>query len=221
MLYLDRSAIILASGSSSKFDCDKGSLELNGKPLINYVVNAVKDLAEEIIVVTSSQEQADTYAKLASSEVRFAVDVCASKGYLSGALTGFESANGEYSALLPFDSPFVSQEVLSLLFDCAVGKAATIPRYTDQEIEPLHAVYHTKEALKAGKEALAENLDLEAMVEKLRGVRYMSTMVIEQLDPDLKTFFTVKTSLDLKKATVMFKPRKTSKTKENTKGKWH
>jgi molybdopterin-guanine dinucleotide biosynthesis protein A len=221
MLCLDRSAIILAVDSSSKFDCDKGSLELNGKPLLKYVVDAAKELADEIVVVTSSQEQADAYAKLVSSEVRFAVDVCESKGPLTGALTGFEAANGEYSALLPFDSPFVSQEVLSLLFDCGVGKAATIPRYTDQEIEPLHAVYHTKEALKATKESLAENqFEVEAMVEKLRGVRYMSTMVIEQLDPDLKTFFTVKTPLDLKKAAVMFKPRKTSKTKENKKGKW-
>jgi hypothetical protein len=65
------------------------------------------------------------------------------------------------------------------------------------------------------RKTLAENkFEVEAMVEKLRGVRYMSTMVIEQLDPDLKTFFTVNTPLDLKKAAVMFKPRKTSKTKE-------
>jgi molybdopterin-guanine dinucleotide biosynthesis protein A len=136
-------------------------------------------------------------------------------------LTGFEAANGEYSALLPFDSPFVSKEVLSLLFDCGVGKAAAIPRWTNQEIEPLHAVYQTKQALKAAKEALLENqLDLQVMVEKMRGVRYISTMVLEQLDPDLKTFFTVNTPFDLKKAAVMGKPRKTSKIKENRKGKW-
>ena len=131
---MDRSAVILAVESSSKFDSDKGSLDLNGKPLINYVVDAVKELADEIIVVTGSQKQADAYAKLVSSEVRFVVDTSASKSALSGALTGFEAANGEYSALLPVDSPFVSQEVLSLLFDCALGKAANIPRYTDQGI---------------------------------------------------------------------------------------
>jgi molybdopterin-guanine dinucleotide biosynthesis protein A len=220
MLCLDRSAIILAVESSSKFDSDKGTLELNGKPLISYVVDAVKELSDEIIIVTGSQQQGDAYAKLVSSEVRFVVDTSSSKSALSGAQVGFEAANGEYSALLPFDSPFISQEVLSLLFDCAVGKEANIPRYTNQEMEPLHAVYHTKEALKAAKEALAENqFEVEAMVEQLRGVRFMSTMVLEQLDPDLKTFFTVKTPLDLKKAAVMFKPRKTSKTKDNIKGK--
>jgi molybdopterin-guanine dinucleotide biosynthesis protein A len=105
---------------------------------------------------------------------------------------------------------------MSLLFDCCVGRAAVIPRSTDMECEPLHAVYHTKQALQAAKDAIAENeLEVQAMVERLHGVRYMSTMVIEQLDPDLKTFFTVNTPLDLRKATVMDKPRKTSKTKPN------
>jgi len=214
---MDRSAIILAGGSSTRFSCDKGILELNGKPLLNHVVDAVKGLVEEVIVVTSSQDRAEVYAKLVSPKVKFVVDVCESKGPLVGAMTGFEAANGEYSTLLPFDSPFVSQEVLSLLFDCCIGKAAAVPRWTNQEIEPLHAVYHTKQALQAAKEALAENeLDMQAMVERLRGVRYVSTMVIEQLDPDLKTFFYVNTPLDLKKAVVMFKPRKTSKKKQNT-----
>ena len=210
----------MAVDVDGKFDCDKGSLELNNKLLISYVVDVVKGLADEVIVVTGSQVQADAYGKLVLGEVRFVVDASAAKSELSGVQAGFEAAQGDYSALLPFDSPFVSPEVLSLLFDCALGKAANIPRYTDQEIEPLHAVYHTKEALKAAKEALAENqFEVEALVGKLRGVRFMSTMVLEQLDPDLKTFFTVNTPLDLKKAAVMFKPRKTSKTKENVKRK--
>jgi molybdopterin-guanine dinucleotide biosynthesis protein A len=85
------------------------------------------------------------------------------------------------------------------------------------EIEPLHAVYRTKKALEAAKEALAENeLDIQAMVGKMCGVRYISTMVIEQLDPDLRTFFSINTPVDLKKATVMLKPRKTKKQKLNS-----
>jgi molybdenum cofactor guanylyltransferase len=214
---LDKSAVILAGGSSTRFNTDKGVLELDGKPLLNHVIDAVEGLVEEVIVVTNTQDRADAYAKLVSEEVRFVVDVRESKGPLVGALTGFEQANGEYSALLPFDSPFVSTEVLSLLFDCCIGKAAAVPRWTNQDIEPLHAVYHTKQALVAAEEALAANeLDMQAMVERLRGVRYISTMVIEQLDPDFKTFFNVNTPLDLKKAAVMGKPRKTSKDKKKS-----
>ncbi len=212
---MDRSAIILTRGSLSPFNSEKDVLELKGKPLLKYVIEAVKGLVEEIIVVTNSQESTDIYENLVSSEVKFAVDVCES-GPLGGALTGLEAAKGEYSAFLSFDSPFVSQEVLSLLFDCCVGKTAAIPRWTNQEIEPSYAVYNTKQALKAAKEVLAENkVDMQAMVEKLRGVRYVSTMVIEQLDPDFKMFFTIKSPLDLKKAAVMLKPRITSKRNKN------
>ncbi len=205
---MDRSAIILAGGSSSRFGEDKGAALLNCKPLLARVVDAVAGAVEETIVVTSSKERADAYAKLVSSKVKFAVDVCESNGALVGALTGFEAAQGKYSLLLPFDNPFVSKDVVTLLFECSEGKAAVIPRWTDGEVEPLHAVYHTASALKAAKETLAAGeLDMKVMISKLRGVRYISTLVIEQIDPDLKAFFNVNTPLDLKKATAMLKPK--------------
>ncbi len=78
---MNRSAIILAGGSSKGFTSDKGVLELEGKPLLNIVINSVEGLVEEVIVVTKSQEQADLYSKLVfSKKVRFVVDVCGTKG---------------------------------------------------------------------------------------------------------------------------------------------
>ena len=212
---MDRSAVILAGGSSAKFEGDKGVSVLNGKPLIRYVFDAVAGLVDEVVFVVCSQARADLYAKVLSPEVKFVVEDYEAKGTLVGAAAGFQAAKGNYTALLPFDSPYVSTEVMSLLFDCAIGKAADIPRSTDMQCQPLHAVYHTKQALEAAQEALAEDeFDVEAMVDRLRGVRYMSLMVIEQLDPDLKTFFTVRTPFELKQAAVMGKTRKTSKTKK-------
>ena len=205
---MDKSVIILAVDSFGKFGEDKGLLKLDGKPLLKYVVDAVKDTGAEVVVVTASKEQADSYAKIVSPKVRFVCNADESKGLLGAALTGFEAAEGKYSLVLPFDSPFVSQDVVTLLFDCAQGKSAVVARSPDCEVEALHAVYNTQVALEAAKDALASSeFDLDAMVSKLRGVRYMSTMVIEQLDPDFKTFFRVITPLDLKKAVVMLKPR--------------
>ena len=54
--YLDKSAIILAVDSSSKFGEDKGLLSLDNKPLLKHVVDAVKGIAEEVIIVTTSEE---------------------------------------------------------------------------------------------------------------------------------------------------------------------
>jgi molybdopterin-guanine dinucleotide biosynthesis protein A len=73
----------------------------------------------------------------------------------------------------------------------------------------LHAVYRTKAALEAAKTAVNEGkLNMRAMIEKMRGVRYISTLVIQQLDPDLRTFFNVNTPVDLKRAIAMVRPRK-------------
>jgi molybdopterin-guanine dinucleotide biosynthesis protein A len=204
---LDRSAIILAGGMSKEFNNDKASMELDGKPLISYVVEAVQDIAEQVIVVTDSQEVADAYAKVVPY-AEFVVNTSESEGILAEVLTGFEAAQGEYSLVLPSGSPFVSPELISLLYDLCIGKAAVVPRWTNQECEPLHAVYNTKMALEVAKAVLAEGqTDMVSVVEKLRGVRYLSTMVIEQLDPDFRSFFTVTTPVALKKAITMAKPK--------------
>ena len=200
---------MLAGGFSSRFGQDKGVLELANKPLIRHVVDAVSPVVDETVVVTNSQERAMKYAAVTRSDVKFAVDVCESRSPLIGALTGFGVAHGKYSLLLPFDTPFVSCEVVSLLFELCVNRAAVIPRWPNGHIEPLHAVYQTAQAFEAAKSAVAEEkLNVRAMIEKLRGVRYVSTLVIQQLDPELRTFFNINTPADLEKAMAMVKRRK-------------
>jgi molybdopterin-guanine dinucleotide biosynthesis protein A len=204
-----RSAIVLAGGFSSRFGQDKGVLELANKPLIRHVVDAVSTVVDETVVVTNSQERVTKYAEVTRSGVKFAVDVCESRSPLIGALTGFGVAHGKYSLLLPVDTPFVSREVVSLLFELCVNRAAVIPRWPTGNIEPLHAVYQTAQALEAAKNAVAEEkLNMRAMIEKLRGVRYVSTLVIQQLDPELRTFFNINTPADLAEAGAMVKRRK-------------
>jgi molybdopterin-guanine dinucleotide biosynthesis protein A len=206
---LDRSAIVLAGGFSSRFGQDKGVLELANKPLIRHVVDAANTVVDETIVVTNSQEGIEKYAKFLGTEVKFVVDLGELRSPLIGALTGFGVAQGEYSLLLPFDTPFVSREVVSLLFELCLNKAAVIPRWPNRHIEPLHAVYKTKHALEAAKTAVTKGkLKVSAMIENLRGVRYVSTLVIQQLDPDLRTFFNVNTPADLKSALAIARSRK-------------
>jgi molybdopterin-guanine dinucleotide biosynthesis protein A len=205
---LDRSAIVLAGGFSSRFGEDKGVLELAGKPLIKHVTDAVRSVVNETIVVTNSQERAARYAKLLDAKVKFALDSHEFKGPLIGALTGFEVANGDYSLLLPFDTPFVSKEVIFLLFELCLNRTAAIPRWPNGQIEPLHAVYRTKVALEAAENAVdAGRVDMRAMIERMRSLRFVSTLVVQQLDPDLRTFFNINTPFDLKKAVGMVKPR--------------
>ena len=203
---MERSAIVLAGGFSSRFGQDKGVLELADKPLIRHVTDAIDLLVDEVVVVTNSRERILKYSQVMAADVQFVVDVCKARSPLIGALTGFGSAHGKYSLLLPFDTPFVSQEVVSLLFELCQGKVAVIPRWPNGYIEPLHAVYQTKLALEAAEDAMTEGkLKLRALIEKLQGVRYISTIAIQQLDPELLTFFNINTPADLNKAMTLIK----------------
>jgi len=198
------SVIVLAGGFSKRFGQNKGLVVLASKPLILHVLDRVSKIVNESLVVVSSESQRDAFTPLVGSETKVVIDKHKVGSPIVGALTGFENASGEYSLLLPCDAPFVSKEFASLLFDLCVKKSAVIPRWPNRYIEPLHAVYHTRSALNASEKAYKEKkLDLRSMIANLRGVRYISTLVLQQIDPKLMTLFNVNTPEDLKRAESM------------------
>jgi molybdopterin-guanine dinucleotide biosynthesis protein A len=198
---LDKTAIVLAGGFSSRLGQDKGLFNLADKPIIKHVLNSINNIVDERLVVVSSKTQRDKYSNVIDGSVDILVDTTDAHGPLAGALTGLQKAHGKYSLLLACDAPFVSKDILLLLFELCINRNAAIPRWPNCYIEPLQAVYCTKPVLEAAQRALLEgNLNIQAMVDKLKGVRYVSTLVLEQLDPGLKTFFNINTPVDLRKA---------------------
>lgn len=205
---MEKSAVILAGGFSRRFGQDKGLLPLANKPLIEHVLDAIDKIVDEKIVVVSSKTQAENYTKVLDSKVKVVVDDDNVQSPLVGALKGFKEASNEYALLLPCDTPLLSKDVLSLLLDLCPNKNAVIPRWPNGYIEPLQAVYCTKPALEAAKKALSEGkMNMQSMVDKLRDVRYISTLVLRQLDPELKSFFNVNTPMDLRKAEAMLRDK--------------
>jgi molybdopterin-guanine dinucleotide biosynthesis protein A len=125
---------------------------------------------------------------------------------LVGALTGFQVACGKYAVLLPCDTPLVSKDVVSLFFELCISRNAVVPRWPNGYIEPLQAVYCTRPAYEAAKNALSGGeLNIQSMVNRLHGVRYVSSLVLQQMDPELRTFLNINTPLDLKRAETILK----------------
>lgn len=201
-------AIILAGGFSERFGQDKGLVRMAGDPLVLYVLRKAREAVEEVIVVVSSSGQREAYSSLLPNWTRILVDIKDSQSPLVGALTGFADARGDYSILLPCDTPFISGEVIRLLFEMSQGMDATIPRWPNGYVEPLQAVYRTDSALKAAEEAVKKGeARLMSMISLLRRVRYLSTEAIKEIDPSLITFFNVNTQMDLRKAEELIKQR--------------
>jgi molybdopterin-guanine dinucleotide biosynthesis protein A len=206
---VDQSAVILIGGLTDFVGQDLAIQELKGKPVIARIVDAMSPLVDEVIIVVKTNAQAESYSKLVEPSAKFVVNEKEEKGLLFDALTGFKAVQGKHSLLLSSEFALVSADIVTLFFDLCHGKSAVVPRWPNQNIEPLQAVYHTKTALEAAKLTVEEGLfDIEAMVDYMGGVRYISTLAVQEFDPELKTFFKVNTPVELKMAEALSKPRR-------------
>lgn len=204
---LDRTAIILAGDSSETFGGDRGLIHLAKKPMVTYIIDRIQDVVNEIIICLKDDSQMHLYSQVLPKETRVVVD---EKVFpecpLRGAYTGLLNAEGYYSVILPCDTPFVSRSVIDLLFDAAVGVKAAVPRWPDDHIEPLQAVYKTEAAADAARRALEGSCySMRAMISLLKSVRYISTLVIKEIDPKMYTFININTQLDLRRAETLIK----------------
>jgi molybdopterin-guanine dinucleotide biosynthesis protein A len=180
------------------------------KPLVRHVLDKTKNLVDETLIIVSSDVQAEKYKEVLRSDENIRVDNAKAHGPLVGAAVGFQEASGKYSLLLPCDAPLLSKKILQLLLELCINRKAAIPRWPTCYIEPLQAVYCTEAANRTSNEALSlGEVKMQTMVDRLRGVRYVSTLVLEQLDPGLNTFFNVNTPSDLKRAETILKCEQT------------
>jgi molybdopterin-guanine dinucleotide biosynthesis protein A len=200
-IVLQKSAIILAGGFSRRFGRDKGLVLLKDKPLVLHVIDQVSPLVDSVLVVVSSKKQKKDFERILGNTINIVIDSYHSQTPLVGAITGFQSIKNGYSLLLPCDAPLISRNVISFLFDTSFDRQAVIPRWPSGYIEPLQAVYHTKSCLTAAKIALKQGCtNMRSMINNLHKVRYISTLVLKQLDDTLISFFNVNTPQDLEKA---------------------
>ena len=204
---MSNTAIILAGGFSKRFGLDKGILKIAGISLMNHVVKKVNSIVDEIIIVTNSNKKIELYSKeINEFKVDFFLDIYKEIGPLAGALTGLKNSQGDYSLIVPFDTPFLSKKILKLLFKLCEEKSAVIPRWPNGHIEPLHSVYHTKEAFNAAFDAINNNeKKVRAIIQRLQKVSYISTEILRLYDPELLTFFNINTPSDLELAKKEFK----------------
>lgn len=206
-----KTAIILAGGFSKRFGSDKGILKVANISLINHVLKKVNSIVDEIIIVTNSYKKIDLYSKeIGEFKADFFLDIHKGIGPLAGVFTGLKKSHGDYSLIVPFDTPFLSEKILTLLFELCKKKSAIIPRWPNGHIEPLHSVYHTKEAFNAALEAINNNEKrVQSLIQRLQNVFYISTEILRLYDPNLLTFLNINTQANLEMAKKEFKKQHT------------
>lgn len=197
------SCIILCGGMSRRMGRDKGSMVFDKKPMIIHVLEAVENIADEIIIVLRDEKQAEIYKKLLKSaewghkdmDLKICTDIMKDQGPLGGILTGLTHSMSNKSLILPCDSPFIRESFVLKIFSFYEDSFdAVVPRWPTGDVEPLHAIYK-KESTEKIEELLRNNIkNVKALIERSK-VKFVDA---ELLDETGKSFQNINRMRDIK-----------------------
>lgn len=125
------SAIILAGGKSSRMGQDKGLMDLDGKPMIQHVLDAVGEVADDIIIVSHQEEYQQFGYPVFEDEMKDC-------GPLAGMVVGLKNVQREEALVVSCDVPYITSELLKKLLT-APGDAVLVR--SGGQVEPLIARY--------------------------------------------------------------------------------
>jgi molybdopterin-guanine dinucleotide biosynthesis protein A len=188
----DVSVVILAGGRSSRFGRDKLAEPLDGRPLLDHAIDAVRPLAGEILVVVAPEATPPV-----TDGVRVVHDPVAFDGPLAGARAGLEAASGSMVVIVGGDMPDLDVDVLESMIEALGGFDAVVLDHEGRP-RPLPMVVRCAPAL-AAVDAL-----LDTGERRLRAlITLLSTHVVAEstwraLDPDGATLRDIDSEADLR-----------------------
>jgi molybdopterin-guanine dinucleotide biosynthesis protein A len=185
-------AAILAGGRSIRMGRDKALLPVGGRRMIEGIVEALRPLFPEIVII------ADLRTAYGDLGAPVSPDRIPDKGPLGGLYTALSESGHPYTFCIACDMPFVDPGVVAYLTDRAEGSDVVVP-WSAAGFEPLHAVY-AKRCLPSIEAMLAEDrLKVESLFSRVR-VRRVPTEELRRLDPELRCFCNVNTPEELRAA---------------------
>jgi len=141
---MQATGIILAGGKSSRMGEDKGLVLLNGKPMIQYVIEALKEVVSDIIIISNNA----SYNKFC---VPVYSDLIKDKGPVGGIYTGLYHSTTELNFCISCDVPMISSDFIFWLLNKSGNASITLPMYKDK-IQQMIGVY-SKQVLSNFKES--------------------------------------------------------------------
>jgi molybdopterin-guanine dinucleotide biosynthesis protein A len=154
-----RMGFLLAGGKSSRMGTgvDKAFLDFGGQTLLDRALTVMGAVCNNVTIVGDPAK----FTKNGSTKYGSVVaDIFSGCGPLAGIHAALVHSPAELNLMLAVDMPFVSRELLALLFAAAEDEnnhaVITVPR-TSKGLQPLCAIYRrnfctaAEQALRAGK----------------------------------------------------------------------
>jgi molybdopterin-guanine dinucleotide biosynthesis protein A len=189
---MDITGIILAGGKSLRFGRNKATEKIAGMTLVERVIKQLLSLTREIILVTN--EDSSQFAKFDFIEV--VSDIYPAKGPLGGIYTGLIASHTAANIVVACDMPFLNAALLSHMVEISPGFDAVIPRWPNNQIEPLHGIY-SNSCIPVMKKRLEDNqLSISECLKEMR-VHYFDQAEFSKFDPEFQSFFNINNQADI------------------------
>lgn len=108
----DITAVILAGGRGSRVGGrDKGLIPLNGKPLIQYVVDMLQPQAHDLLITIN--RHSEEYARLGHATIKD--ELSDFQGPLAGLQQALQAAKTSWVVTAPCDTPFIPTDLVTRL----------------------------------------------------------------------------------------------------------
>lgn len=178
-------AVVLAGGRSERFGSDKAAALLAGRPLLAWVVDAVADVCDNVIVVRAPGQVLPGIP--GGRRATIVEDRHLGMGPLAGMIAGFEASSAEFCLVMTCDAPLVQPAAVDLLVD-AIGESEAVVPFIDGRAQPLLAVFRRATVLPVLLAAMeSETLSVNAAIRELQ-TRQLSAADFAAADPRMLSF---------------------------------
>jgi molybdopterin-guanine dinucleotide biosynthesis protein A len=191
-------SVILAGGKSSRLGRSKLLETIDGKSLIQWIVDRLASFSTEIIITTAHGEAIPCSSTVT---IKTVADIYPEKGPLGGIQSGLTASPGPQAIVVSCDTPFLSASLLKYMTQFCPRFDIVVPRIRNQ-VEPLCAVY-AKNCLVPIQELLERD---DRQIRKLFSmvkVKYVEEGQINRFDPDHLSFFNINSQAELDNARKM------------------
>jgi molybdopterin-guanine dinucleotide biosynthesis protein A len=186
-----KSLIILAGGKSRRMGVPKPILLVNQKRLIDYSIERIKDLFDDVLVVVKENSQCiEPYICVYDNFSEYAP--------IFGLYSGLKTSKSFINLILACDMPFVKRELVHFLLEKAEkSDADALVPVVNGYYEPLLAIY---------KKSCIEAIEKQIKVANLKTTGFYPHVKLEAVpeeeiktfDPELQSFVNINTKEDLR-----------------------
>lgn len=180
---------VLAGGQSRRMGTDKSFILLDGKLLLQHVINRASQIDYSVILIANDVERYQQF------DLPVYPDVISGAGSLGGLYTALTHSKTDYTLCLACDMPQINPVLLQYLITLKDSYDAIVPR-VNGVAQSLHAIYHQRCLPIMYEHIQQRKLKISDIFDVLN-TRFVDDAELRRIDPDSTSFMNLNTQVDL------------------------